>query len=167
MDRTIALFIVTWGVMLLLYLGLARVLFETHGLRHRVDRLTAKSSASTASYPIDLSNDVFAGIDILLVAESSCPRCWTVLECLIKHGSAHQVALLTYEEPTVWTPYTNRIRIIRSAADWGAMAHVSPPVLLRLSRDGRSVLDLALPVDESDLKATLDLWDESSKEAID
>jgi hypothetical protein len=167
MDRTIALFIVTWGVMLLLYLGLARVLYETRGLRRRVDQLAAQSSASTASYPIDLSSDVFADIDILLVAESSCPSCWAVLECLIEQASAHQLALLTYEDPTVWTPYSNRIQIIRSTTDWASIAHLSPPVLLRLDRGGRTVSDIALPVDESDLKATLDLWDGSSKEAID
>jgi hypothetical protein len=165
MDRTLALFIITWGVMVLLYLGLARVLFEINGLRRRVDRLTAQSS-STASYPIVLSDDVFTGVDVLLVAESSCARCWAVLEYLVEHGSAHQLALLTYEEPTVWSPCSSRIQIIRSTTDWASMAHLSPPILLRLDRGG-AVADIALPVGESDLKKTLDLWRDSSREAID
>lgn len=165
MDKTLALFIITWAVMVLLYLGLARVLFEVNGLRRRVDRLAAQSFTSTASHPIVLSDDVFAGVDVILVAESSCPRCWAVLEYLVEHGSAHQLALLTYEEPTAWSPWSDRIRIIRSASDWASMAHLSPPVLLRLDRGG-AVADIALPVGESDLKKTLDLWHDSSKEAM-
>jgi hypothetical protein len=164
-----ALFIVTWGVMLLLYLGLARVLFEIHGLRRRVDRLMARSrsSESTDAYPIDLPSEASAGIDILLVAESSCPRCWAVLECLIERGSAHRLGLLTYEEPSVWSPFSDRIRIIQSETGWASVAHLSPPALLRLDRARGEVSDIALPVGESDLKAKLDLWNKSSKEAID
>ncbi len=166
MDRTIALFIVTWGVMLLLYLGLARVLFELRGLRSRVDHLTARSSASSPSYPIDLPSHAFAGVDILLVAESSCARCWAVLECLIKRDSAHELGLLTYEDPAVWSPFSDRIQIIQSETSWASMNHLSLPVLLRLDRARGTVSDIALPVGESDLKATLDRWDKSSTEEI-
>jgi hypothetical protein len=46
------------------------------------------------------------------------------------------------------------------------VAHLSPPVLLRLDRARGAVSDIALPVGVSDLKAKLDLWDRSSKEEI-
>jgi hypothetical protein len=167
MDRTVALFIVTWGVVLLLYLGLARVLYDLQGLRRRVERLSAQSSPATSSHPLELPAGVFNGIDVLLAAESSCPRCWVILEWIIENASGRQLALLTYERPAVWSPFADRIRIIQSESAWASIAHLSPPVLLRLDRTGSAVAEISLPVGESDLQATLDLWDQSGKEAVD
>jgi hypothetical protein len=167
MDRTLALFIITWSVMLLLYLGLARVLYDLHGLRRRVERLSAQSAPAASSLPLELPTGTFGGVDVLLAVESSCPRCWMVAEWIIENASTRQAALLTYEDPTVWSPFSDRIRIIQSESAWASITHLSPPVLLRLDPAGSAVTDIFLPVGESDLRTTLDLWDSPTKEAVE
>lgn len=181
MSPTVAVAVVTWLAIIVLYLGLAAVLREVALLRAQVTRLSAMvgaqpgGSVPTGTGSTDAAASAVAaagdGQDritlpatvtqgrpmIVLMADSSCPLCRVALDALSRAGLAEQPVLLTYESEQAWGPLPDTVRVVRDDAAWSELAHLQTPVLAAVSATG-TVDSLALPASEQDIDATLASW---------
>lgn len=180
MSALTALSIVQWVALVVLYLALAAVLGEVRMLRAQVSRLQAGLSAGLggddapgfASNPagrlgVRLETVAPGRPAIVLAATSSCPLCRLLLEHLDTRRAdpeqsdleqpERETVLLTHEDAQAWGAQPRRLRVVRDDAAWSQIAHLEPPLLLRLDPDG-TVADLVLPVSESDVDSALRAW---------
>ncbi|MDO5628427.1 MAG: hypothetical protein Q4G43_08915 [Mobilicoccus sp.] len=163
MDPALAVQVLQWVAIIVLYCGLAACLRETRLLRAQVSRLQVGLAATGEALPDrheSLPARVVAGREgVVVVADTTCPSCASVLERLddLRAALDLPVTVLTWEDPEAWGPLTDRFRIVRDEDAWSALAHLTPPILLRVAADGR-ILALHLPVTTSDVDATLTSW---------
>src|SRR4051812_38187025 len=102
MSPTLAMWIVTWAAIAVLFLAVGAVLREVRLLRALITR-----DAGFAATAPDLRLDpgVVQGRDnIVLASDSGCPLCAAVASRLAARAVAEgaRPVLLTYEEPTTW-----------------------------------------------------------------
>jgi len=162
MSPGIAFGVATWIALIVVYLGLAATL-------HRVRLLTAELAAlritgNARAGGIDLTLPALADAEasaarLVVAADTGCPACHMTVDGLV--ALAPELAtvpiLLTYGPPEAWQDAAGRLDIRRDPDSWRAVAHLSPPILLSIDRQGR-VTDLALPTSPDDLPRTLAAW---------
>lgn len=168
MSALTALTLLQWVALVVLYLALAAVLREVRMLRGQVARLQAGVGVPGASSAGSALGDatrlaVSPGRPaIVLVATSTCPLCRLVLERLDAgpvdpRSAGLDAVLLTYEDEAAWGELPTRLRVVRDADAWSALAHLEPPLLARLDSGGQ-VVDLVLPASENDVDTALRAW---------
>lgn len=166
MDPALALQILQWVAIIVVYLGFAAVLRETRLLRAQVSRLqlqlaagepgAADAPGGVESLPAHLTD----GRDgIVVAADTTCPSCARVLDRLTERRDALRlpVTVLTWEPEEAWSGLGRDLHIVRDADAWSELAHLAPPVLLRVAAGGR-VQRLHLPASADDVDATLTSW---------
>jgi hypothetical protein len=154
MTPSIAVTLLTWAAIILLFFGLAAVLREVRLLRGMVTR----STDGFVAVPPDLVlGPRFAGDGGRIVAavDSGCPLCLVVVERLAVLGSG--ATLLTHEPPTTWTDLARGLPVISDGEAWRSISHLAPPVLMLLDGTGR-VRRLLLPVRAGEVDTTLAEW---------
>jgi hypothetical protein len=161
MSPTVALHIVTWAAIIVLFFGLAAVLREVRLLR---GALLRNPDGYTSTAPdIDLGTKL-AGTDrprIVLAADSGCPFCLAVIERLRYRNI--QATLLTHEQPAIWRDVADHLTIVSDQEAWRAVSHLAPPVLMLVDRSG-SARKLVLPVREDEVDTVLDDWAGTGRE---
>lgn len=159
MPTDAALFIVTWFVIIALFLAMGRLAFEVQSLRRTLNQsLRVHGHGVGHTLPsLELSRGLEPFPELLVVAESTCSNCWRVLYELVSADPTTNMALLTREPATEWAEFASNMRIIRDDEQWTRLIHLTPPVLLRLNPLG-DVIDIALPIDEKSVVATLRSW---------
>lgn len=161
MSPTVALHIVTWAAIIILFFGLAAVLREVRLLR---GALLRSSDGYTSTAPdIDLGGKL-AGTDrprIVLAADSGCPFCLAVIERLRYRNT--EATLLTHEQPAIWRDIADHLTIVSDQEVWRAVSHLAPPVLMLVDQSG-SVRKLVLPVREDEVDTVLDDWAGTGRE---
>lgn len=164
MDAGLALNILQWVAIVVLYLGFAAVLKETRELRGQVSRLrsqlaTVEDGGAEATQD-RLPARVTGGQDgIVVVADTTCPSCAMVLERLttLRHSLVAPVTLLTWEPEEDWSHLDPQFRVVRDAEGWSVLGHLTPPLLARVDQEG-VVHALHLPVTVEDVDSTLTTW---------
>lgn len=170
MSPLVALTIVQWAALVLLYLALAAVLREVRMLRAQVTRLQAGMSVGDGGFSSNPGGRLDGRLEtvapgreaVVLVATSTCPLCRLVLERLDDaptdlRDQGWETVLLTYEDEAAWGTPPRRLRVVRDEAAWSVLAHLEPPLLVRLAADGR-ITDLVLPTSEAGVDAALRTW---------
>lgn len=164
MSPAVAVAVITWVAIVVLYLGLAAVLREVRLLRAQVMRLSVVTAVqpdeATSSPAITMPGVIREGAPaVVLAADSSCPLCRMTIARLarISEHLPEPAVLLTYEDEQTWGPLPPSLRVVRDEAAWSQIAHLSPPVLLQVNGQGK-VTDLVLPARDDDVDATLATW---------
>ncbi len=153
MDAQIAVQILTWAAIVVLYLGLAAVLREVKLLRGQL----AADAASGGLPSVRLPASVVGGRRRIVAAvDSSCPLCLVVADQLATTTGVRPV-VLTYEAPERWSEAADRLDVVRDEQAWSAIAHLSPPVLMLVDADG-AVERLDLPANERDVERAVRTW---------
>jgi hypothetical protein len=162
MSPWIAVAVVTWLAMAVLYLGLAATL-------HRVRMLSAELAAlrtggHVRATGVDLRLPALATSDgaaarLVVAADTGCPACHMTVEVLaaLAPELSARPTLLTYERPDAWPEAAGRLEIRQDPESWRVLAHLMPPLLLSVDAEGR-VIDLALPSHPDDIPRTLAAW---------
>jgi len=169
----VALGILTWVAVLVLYLALAAVLREVRLLRRQVARLsvqvapggTGAEGTPTGAAPglrrtdLALTPAAAGRGGPVLAATSTCPLCRVALDRLARWAvaSGSPATLLTYEPDSAWGELPGGVRVVRDDAAWSGIAHIDPPLLMDVADDG-AVRDIALPATGADVDAALALW---------
>jgi hypothetical protein len=158
MSPTVALWIVTWVAIVVLFLAVGAVLREVRLLRVLVTRDTGFSATAP---DLRLDPEVVGGRDrIVLASDSGCPLCGAVASRLAARAVADgaRPVLLTYEDPATWPePIRTVFTVVSHRTAWQKIAHLAPPVLMAVAADG-TVRQLGLPVDEGSAEQMLDKW---------
>jgi hypothetical protein len=160
MSPSTAVTVITWGAMVVLYLGLAATL-------HRVRTLSAELAAlrtggHVKATGVDLRLPALAG-RLVVAADTGCPACRMAVETLaaLAPELSRVPTLLTYEPPEAWLAgmpeAAGRLEIRQDPESWRVLAHLMPPLLLSVDADGR-VTELALPSAPDDLPRILAAW---------
>ncbi|MEU6082911.1 hypothetical protein [Streptomyces sp. NPDC047108] len=158
MSPTLALVILSWIAIVILYLALAAVLREVRMLRRRLDE-----RAATAAPPAELvlpasfvERVAAPGRErTVLVADATCPLCRHAAAVLAERATPEfRPVLLTYEPPDTWSSLPGAVEVVQDRDAWSSLAHLSPPVILTVGADG-SVGSLHLPSNERDIAAAL------------
>ena len=156
MSPNVALWIVTWVAIVVLFLAVGAVLREVRLLRVLVTRDTGFAAAAP---DIRLFPELVGGQDrIVLASDSGCPLCGAVASRLAARAVADgaRPVLLTYEDPDTWPePIRSAFTVVSDQTAWQKIAHLSPPVLMAVTADG-TVRQLGLPVDEGSAEQMLD-----------
>ncbi len=162
MSPWLAVTIVTWVAMLVLYLGLAATLRQVRLLSAELTSLRA--GGDTRAARVDLRLPALAAPDgtaarLVVAADTGCPACHVTVEKLaaLAPGLAVPPLLLTYESPQVWHELAGPLEVRQDTESWRALRHLAPPVLMSVDASGR-VLDLALPTSPEDVPRTLSAW---------
>jgi len=158
MSPTLAMWIVTWVAIVVLFLAVGAVLREVRLLRILITRDAGFSSATP---DLRLDPGVVEGRDnIVLASDSGCPLCAAVASRLAARAveDGARPVLLTYEDPTTWPDEIREVfTVVSDQSAWQKIAHLSPPVLMAVAADG-AVRQLGLPVDEGSAEQMLDKW---------
>ncbi|WP_410592034.1 hypothetical protein [Amycolatopsis sp. lyj-23] len=154
MTPSIAITLLTWAAILLLFFGLAAVLREVRLLRGVVTR---NADGFTTAPPDLVLGPRFAGDGGRIVAavDSGCPLCLTVVERLAGLGA--DATLLTHESPARWAELAHGLPVISDGEAWRSVSHLAPPVLMLLDGTGR-VRRVLLPVRAAEVDTTLAEW---------
>lgn len=156
MSPLVALFIITWAAIVVLFFGLAAVLREVRLLRGIVTRTTDGFSA--AAPDVSLGAKLAAGgarPHIVLAVDSGCPLCLAVVDKIGHRGVP--VTLLTHERPEIWNDVADHITVVSDQEVWRTISHLAPPILMQVDAAG-SVRKLILPVREEEVDTVLDEW---------
>ncbi|MEV5778503.1 hypothetical protein AB0L49_46135 [Streptomyces antimycoticus] len=158
MSATLALVVLSWIAIVVLYLALAAVLREVRVLRRRLDE-----RAATAAAPPELQLPASFVERIaepgrertVLVADAGCPLCQHAAAVLADRATEEfRPVLLTYEPPERWSSLPDAVELVQDRDAWSSLAHLSPPVLLTVGADG-TVGSLHLPSSERDIVGAL------------
>jgi hypothetical protein len=122
----VALWVLTWVVIAILYFGLAALLREVRLLRGLVLR------DGYAGAPVIDLGPGFAGT--VLAADTGCGLCLAVVERLGRAGAP--VTVLTHEPAAVWDGLSGGLPVVTDREAWRSVAHLSPPVLMQVDRAG-------------------------------
>jgi hypothetical protein len=154
MSPTVALAILTWAAIAVLFFGLAAVLREVRLLRGLV---TGRPEGFAAAPPdIDLGPRITGGATrVVLAADTGCPLCRQVAQRLAE-GTPGAV-LLTHEPADRWNALAGPLRVYSDPDAWRQVSHLSPPVLMLVDGSGR-VRRMVLPVRVSDVDGVLAGW---------
>ncbi|HXM54410.1 MAG TPA: hypothetical protein VOB72_03400 [Candidatus Dormibacteraeota bacterium] len=162
MTPTLAFDVLTWGAILVLFLGLAAVLREVRLLRGLVTR----NPDGFVAAPPELSlGERFAGggSRIVLAVDSGCPLCVAAVERAARRAPGALV--LTHESPEVWERVAGPLRVVRDQESWRSISHLSTPVLM-LTDGAGSVRKLVLPVREEEVDRVVGEWDRLVQEGV-
>jgi hypothetical protein len=154
MTPSVAVTLLTWAAIILLFFGLAAVLREVRLLRGTI----ARSADGFVAAPPDLVlGPRFAGDGGRIVAavDSGCPLCLTVVERLAGLGA--DATLLTHEPLTTWAELAHGLPVISDGEAWRSVSHLAPPVLMSLDGTGR-VRRMLLPVRAAEVDTALAGW---------
>lgn len=159
MSATLALVILSWIAIVILYLALAAVLREVRMLRRRLDERGADTAAPPAELvlPASFVERIAApGQErTVLVADAGCPLCRHAAAVLAEMATpAFRPVLLTYESPEQWSSLPDTVELVQDRDAWSSLAHLSPPVILTVGADG-TVGSLHLPSSERDIVGAL------------
>jgi len=162
MSPWIAVTVVTWIAMVVLYLGLAATLHRVRTLSAELAEL--RTGGHVKATGVDLRLPALAAQDgsavrLVVAADTGCPACHMTVEALaaLAPELSQVPTLLTYERPDAWPEAAGRLEIRQDAESWRVLAHLMPPLLLSIDADGR-VIDLALPSNPDDIPRTLAAW---------
>lgn len=162
MSPWIALAVITWVAMAVLYLGLAATL-------HRVRMLSAELTALRGTGHVrasgtDLRLPALAAAHgsaarLVVAADTGCPACHMTVAALaaLARELPQVPTLLTYEPPDVWREAAGHLDVRQDPESWRALAHLAPPLLLSVDTEGR-VVELALPSTPDDVPRTVAAW---------
>lgn len=155
MSPLLALTILSWIAIVVLYLGLASVQREVRMLRRQLteSRTTIGDGLDDLRLPQAFLSRIVVPDQsrTVLVADSGCPLCRRVAAVLAEPATPEfRPVLLTYESPEKWTDLSDSLDIVRDREAWSALAHLSPPVLLAVDHQGR-IESLVLPTTELDV----------------
>jgi hypothetical protein len=155
MSTTLALVILSWVAIVVLYLGLASVQREVRQLRQQLaaDR-AGGTSLGDVRLPAGFASRVARpGADrVVLVADSTCPLCQHAAGALA--ATADQPVLLTYEPAERWPDLPDAVELVQDREAWSTLAHLSPPVVLRVTPSGE-IGSLELPTTEAEIARAL------------
>jgi hypothetical protein len=163
MSPEVALAVVTWIALIVVYLGLAAVLRDVRLLRNE---LTALKAGRAGPQTIGLTMPALApetgASRVVLVADAGCPSCQRAAEELagVSETLPSRPALLTYEAPQEWSHVSTRLAVTQDGAAWSSLSHLSPPILL-LVGPGGTVRELTMLTD-SGVARVLASWGVSS-----
>jgi len=155
MSPTVALYIVTWAAIIVLFFGLAAVLREVRLLRGLVSRDSDGFSSTAPDIQLGARLAATDQPHIVLAADSGCPLCLAVIKKIQYRGT--QVTLLTHEQPAIWRDIADHLTIVSDQEVWRAVSHLAPPLLMLVDRSG-TVRKLVLPVREEEVDTVLDDW---------
>ena len=130
MSPLLALNIALCAAVLVLYLGLAAVLREVRLLRGTVLRAAGGFAGQQG---VRLGGPL-ATAGIVVAADSGCALCLAVIDRLAALGVPASV--LTHEPGHVWDGLAAGLVVVSDPESWRAVAHLSPPVLMRVGGDG-------------------------------
>ncbi|MGP3947157.1 hypothetical protein [Streptomyces sp. 7N604] len=158
MSATLALVILSWIAIVILYLALAAVLREVRMLRRRLDERagTAVPPAELVLPPSFVERIAEPGRErTVLVADAGCPLCRHAAAVLAEMATPDfRPVLLTYEPPERWSSLPDALELVQDRDAWSSLAHLSPPVLLTVGTDG-TIGSLHLPSSERDIAGAL------------
>lgn len=158
MSAPLALLILSWIAIVVLYLGLAAVLREVRMLRRQLDERSATAAApAELRLPASFVKRVAQpGRErTVLVADAGCPLCRQAATVLAETATPDfRPVLLTYEPPERWSSLPASVELVQDRDAWSSLAHLSPPVLLTVTPDG-TVGSLHLPASERDIASAL------------
>ncbi|MBP2474639.1 hypothetical protein JOF53_003511 [Crossiella equi] len=149
MDPLLALLLLAWAAIVVLYLALAAVLREVRQLRRQLTAGQVSGAAADVFLPPDFLARL-GGARTVLVADSGCPLCQLAAAELARR--ADRPVLLTYEES--WPGLPGTVELVTDREAWQALAHLNPPMVLTVTADGR-VAALDLPTSVSDVVRAL------------
>jgi hypothetical protein len=110
---------------------------------------------------LDRLLELAPGTRIVLTADPECPLCRTAVAALAtRTGRASAVVLLHTPTDAYQEWATDGLTVVTDRDAWRPVAHLTPPVLLRLRPDG-VVDDLVLPVAADQIAAALDGWSDT------
>lgn len=150
MDLTIAFGVVVSVAVVLVWLAFVRLSFEVRSLRGQLDELRRRSE-DHIQLPADWS-----GAGTVLAVDSTCAACWAAVEEASTVDGPKPV-LLVHEPVDSFSAVAEKFTIREDPAAWGAISHLSTPILLRVAADG-SVGDLTLPTRTGDVRDALHRW---------
>lgn len=156
MSPQLALHIVTWVAIVVLFLGLGAVLREVRFLRDRVGAAAATGGLTSLRLPPSLTG---GHRRIVVAVDSGCPLCLGVVDRLatLAEGAPTRPVLLTYEPTEQWAAVAGRLDVVRDDQAWSTVAHLSTPILMLV--DGAGVVErLVLPTHERDVNQSLESW---------
>jgi hypothetical protein len=152
---TTAAIVALAAAVVLLWLGLVRLAYEVRQLRRLV--LDKEPGVPEEALRLPAEEVRFLGRPVLAVS-SSCDSCWVALAEARAHADATPgLVVLTYQDPEVFASAAGDLPVVRSRTAWRAVAHLSPPVLLRVEPDGR-VAEVSLPAGAGDVTEALSRW---------
>jgi hypothetical protein len=169
MSPGLAIWLVTWAAIVLLFLGLAAVLREVRLLRGLVTR---DPNGFVAAAPQLRLGGAFAsgsGPRIVLAVDSGCSLCLAITARLAHRtadGAAaglSTVTLLTHEAPEVWADIAEGLPVVSDRESWRSISHLSPPVMMIVDGEGR-VGKLVLPVRAEEIDGLYDEWRDTVQE---
>lgn len=148
MSPLLATTAVTWVALLIVYLGLAATLRRVHFLEAELRSL--RPGGQVKPIGVDLRLPGMAAPDapearLVVAVDSGCASCHLTVEALVEIAPTlrEEPILLTYEAPDTWGYAASSLRIRRDPQMWRALAHLSPPILMTVDREG-TVTDLVL-----------------------
>lgn len=144
-------------VLALLYLGLARLYYDVRQLRRLVLEQMTESDGAPGALRLPVA-DLYGRT--VLSLSTSCDWCWTVLEEARAHAGTRNesdLVVLTHENPGMFAEAAGPLPVVQSAEAWSVIAHLSPPVLLRVGVDGL-VDEVVLPAVAGEVTDTLRRW---------
>ncbi|MET8996839.1 hypothetical protein [Amycolatopsis sp. Hca4] len=153
MTPSLAITLITWAAIVLLFFGLAAVLREVRLLRGMV---TGGTDGFSAAPPDLVLGPQFAG-RVVAAVDSGCPLCLTVAERLAGLGA--DATLLTHEPLTAWAELAHGLPVVSDGEAWRSVSHLSPPVLMLADETGR-VRRMLLPSRVSEVDTALAGWAE-------
>ncbi|MFD5390114.1 hypothetical protein ACFWMG_35390 [Streptomyces sp. NPDC127074] len=158
MSATLALVILSWIAIVILYLALAAVLREVRMLRRRLDERAAGAAppAELVLPPSFVERVAEPGRErTVLVADATCPLCRHAAAVLAERATPDfRPVLLTYEPPERWSSLPDGVELVQDSEAWSSLAHLTPPVILTVGTDG-TVGSLHLPSSERDVAGAL------------
>jgi hypothetical protein len=159
MSPTVAITMITWVALVIVYFGLAAVLREVRQLRNELTALQAGRPRVTPIYASLPALAADAGRAVVLVADSGCPACVEAADELARLAPRLPVRpkLLTYEPHEIWTSVVDRLTVVQDRDAWSQLSHLSPPLLMLIDEDGH-VGELVLLVEGRSVGRTLWSW---------
>lgn len=158
MSTTLALVILSWIAIVVLYLALVSVHREVRQLRRQLAADHASGAAlGDVRLPAQFAEQVARPDSdrLVLVADSTCPLCRRAADALASAATEEsRPVLLTYESETLWSGLPETVELVRDRQAWSALAHLSPPVLLTVDPSGR-ISSLELPTTEAEVARAL------------
>ncbi|MFE5125102.1 hypothetical protein [Streptomyces sp. NPDC056669] len=158
MSATLALVILSWIAIVILYLALAAVLREVRMLRRQLDERAAGAAppAELVLPPSFVERVAEPGRErTVLVADATCPLCRHAAAVLAERATPDfRPVLLTYEPPERWSSLPDGVELVQDSEAWSSLAHLTPPVILTVGTDG-TVGSLHLPSSERDVAGAL------------
>lgn len=159
MDPLLALLIISWIAIVVLYLGLAAVLREVRMLRRQVSELGLGLDDTPTDDVVRMPPHVAPGRSLVLASDSTCPLCRLLLATLarVQGRIAVPVTVLGYQDPQEWQDFPAGMRYVRDDEAWRQIAHLSPPVLMLITEDG-TAQEVTMPSSEAEMTGLLHLW---------